>query len=238
MAPQKQKRPWLTPRPIAAEHGLEPPPKADAALPTAKANHGNSRDPPLALIYVVVLGPALALHGRELFEHFPPASEALVAPRLPDASLVALVATALTVGAPLMAVVRAVAKRNVVAPLAAGFAGLKPGTPKHRKFLEQGWLFTYYSSIVVLNYSAMRGKPWWPPVMDHAASLALSPVLSVRARDQTDPQIMAVYFAGLSFYAMELATLLRLPRNERRSDFVVYAPSTTSTPTCCWPAAG
>lgn len=186
------------------------------------APRDKSRDPPFALVYVGFLVAVVALRGHELFEYLPTREELMEVPDRPSTQQVALVASAYAAGVPLMMAVRSAIKRALVAPLAESFAGLEPGSPKHGKFLEQGWLFVYYSFIVALNVAALRDKPWWPPVLDHEATLQLAAPREDRVRDQEDPLVAAVYFVGLSFYATELVSLLRLPRSERRSDFVVY----------------
>ena len=62
---------------------------------------------------------------------------------------------------PVLAWLRSLIRKYVFAPLAENWAGLPPGTSKHQKFTEQGFLAVHYLSTTLLGLAVLYDKPWW-----------------------------------------------------------------------------
>ena len=187
----------------------------------AKTTRNKSQDPPFVLTYLAVVLIVYLVKGDEFKEFFPDNMFDTEFPR-PSSTQLTFVGTALALGVPFLVAWRRLIKYVLVDWFATNWAGLQPGSPKHEKFLEQGWLFFHYAVTVIVEYVALREKPWWPPVINHDATLALAADRPERLADQADPLLSFSYGWQLAFYATELLTLLATPRAKLRSDWGVY----------------
>jgi len=109
-------------------------------------------------------------------------------------------------------------------PLAEKGAGLKPGTLKYDKFLEQAWLSVHYAIVASMEIYALKtATNHWPPVISQEKRDAIIMNVEEIRKEQDMPQVQAVYLMQYTFYFMELATLVLDRYSRTRSDAFVYA---------------
>jgi len=170
----------------------------------------------LALDQLRVLHPS----GKSAWETFPP-RDSWSKVELPTSSI-RLVLFSLFVLTPLLHAWRRVVK-NFFSGLALRAAGLREGTLKHEKFVEQAWLAVHYTMVSLLGYAVLRDKPWWPPTptKEQASHYGLAS-LEDRTKDQDEIGLQLYYATQLAFYMLELLSLLLMKERRTRSDAFVY----------------
>jgi len=196
---------------------------APAPKPRARLASQQWELPPVPVMYFGFILLVLAVDGDTFLKHLPTdgaweRSSAFA----PSREQWALVLGSVLVLAPLFFAWRSLLKSRVFAPMAERWAGLARGTPKHDKFVEQAWLAFHFGFITTFECWALHDKPWWPPVVSESAVAAMGVTFDERFRDQQDPALAGTYATQLAFYALELATLLRTPRKQLRSDAAMY----------------
>jgi hypothetical protein len=112
--------------------------------------------------------------------------------------------------------------KSVFSNLALRAAGLRKGSKKHEKFVEQAWLALHYTLVTSLGYYVLRSKPWWPPYINADTLPAMFVSTEERLKDQEDVGLQSLYAIQLSFYLLELCSLLLVKERRVRSDAVVY----------------
>lgn len=122
--------------------------------------------------------------------------------------------------------------KNVFSGLAMKGAGLRPGSLKYDKFLEQCWLATHYSAIVLLEIYVLRYKTniwpvsWQPPMSTDKSRMdliILGGQMESRKEFEENPWVNLVYLIQFTFYSLELFTLILDRHSRSRSDAFVYA---------------
>ena len=156
---------------------------------------------------------------RSGFSNFP-TYESLANFKVEQSSLY-LVLFSLFVMTPALAVWRIFVKK-FFSVLALEAAGLRKGSKKHEKFVEQAWLALHYILVTSLGYGVLHNKPWWPLVIHESTRAAIIATREERLEDQKDIGLQALISIQLSFYLLELFSLLLLKERRGRSDAVVY----------------
>jgi hypothetical protein len=173
------------------------------------------------IVCVLALDRFGLLHssGKSAWETFPPKETWLIFDV--HESSVRLVLFSVFVLTPLLYNWRNFVK-GLFSNLALRAAGLKKGSKKHEKFVEQAWLALHYTIITSLGYYVLRTKPWWPPYINAETKLAMFASSEERLKDQEDLGLQALYAIQLSFYLLELLSLLLIKERRVRSDALVY----------------
>lgn len=125
-----------------------------------------------------------------------------------DANSLRLVLFALCVLTPLLHVWRSFLKGIVFSRLASYSSGAKPGSVRHEKFVESAWLALHYTTVTTLGYKVLSWRPWWPPVIDEQARFSLLAGMDELKLDRASMGLPLLYCVQLSFYFLELVTLL------------------------------
>mmetsp|Transcript_5275 Transcript_5275/g.9913 ORF Transcript_5275/g.9913 Transcript_5275/m.9913 type:complete len:336 (-) Transcript_5275:52-1059(-) len=114
--------------------------------------------------------------------------------------------------------------RALFVPLATRGSGLKEGSKKCDKFVEQCWLAVHYIIAVSVEvYALSSSTKQWPPLLTeetkYAQVMAYEDVLEQNERTP----LFVAYVLQFSFYFLELLTLILDKRARARSDAFVYA---------------
>jgi hypothetical protein len=147
---------------------------------------------PFPVIYFGTILFFFALDGKGIVKDLPAYDAFLDFKSSPTQSTAVLVSTSALVVVPLLGLWRAFLKRHVFSAMAERWAGLKPGSAVHEKFLEQAWLAMHYGLTTLAEAYVLHSKPWWPPVLSASANEALTTSQAQRELDQQDSGLQFV----------------------------------------------
>ena len=180
-------------------------------------------DIPFAYIYFGFIALFLTFNWRTFTKTMPTFRSLFIDETsyfIPELKTLMLPMFSLLVVCPALTYWRSFLKNNYISPIAESWAGLKPGSLKHDKFLEQAWLAVHYTVATSLGYFVLKEAPWWPPVISERAVKEIVVKQEDRDLDQEDPGLFLLYALQLGFYMLEFFTLVR--NKNRRSDAMVY----------------